>query len=206
MGKTRNKAYDLDISGYNCRVTALSLGEFLSLSEGASTLNAQIVDDVLEAHLVSPKELKDLIREGNLPYGIPLLLFEGIIEVSGFNLRSEDRNAYLANAREKISTSVVDSCRAMILASGIASLAELEDYTMFELLDTVAIAENVLNVRQQNHLGALSGGSPLQLIWDAPSSPIEEDAVQKMQSKQSEVEAILQETTTMRLGRGMRKF
>jgi hypothetical protein len=200
----REQVFELDVGGYHCRVRALSLGNYLFLNEGALPfITVEKKEQILLKSIIEPQELIDAIVGGSIPYGVPLLVFDFIIEHSGFALSQEERNEFLTQARQYIATSVIDSCRAMILASGISTIEDMETLTMTELLALVALSENVLSIRQQNFIAAMSGGQPLELIWE--SNTPESELEKRLRDKQPEVDALLEQQASSRYGRGGRR-
>jgi hypothetical protein len=199
--------FSFDVGEYHCVARALSIGEWESLQERAFLfLGADLQEEAILSCLLEPQELIDHIVEGDIVSGIPLYIFEVVIAHSGFSVPTSEREAVLQQAREYISTSVLDSMKIMVMASGVMSYQEISKLTMTEMIEMVAIAESVLLIQQQNFLAAMGGGQPLQLTWETPdpTKRKHEEAIAKMGQKAAEVQGMLDSQTAMRPGRGMR--
>jgi hypothetical protein len=206
VGERRLETFEFDVGEYHCKARALSIGEWESINGGALPfITAQVKENVILDCLIEPEELKPVIAGGDIPAGIPMLIYEAIISFSGFELPQTDREVYLNQAREYVKTSVVESCKAMILASGIASLSEIEDMSLVRALDKVALAEQVLNIIQQNFQAAIEGGNPVELTWLAKSQA-KNEIMEKHNAKVAEVQELLEQQTSARYGRGARRL
>jgi hypothetical protein len=206
VGTNRLETFEFDVGEYHCKARALSIGEWESINEGALPfITAQDKEDIILNCLVEPDELKIIISSGDIPAGIPLLIFEAIIAHSGFDLPLKEREDYLQEARQYVNTSVVESCKALILASGIASLSEIEEMSLLRALERVALAEQVLTIRQQNFKAAIDGGSPVELTW-GPVKGAKDEIMEKHNAKVAEVAELLAQQTSAKYGRGARRL
>jgi hypothetical protein len=197
------------VSDYNCVARALTVDEYEELAARAlpssQLFNTEDKEKIILSCLQEPKELIDLIIDGSIIYGIPELVFESILQLSGFSITKEEREETLNEIRDFIKTDVVSSCKIMIIASGLMNLEQIGKLTFLQLLERVALAEEVLFIQQQNTIAAMSGGEPLKLMWDVVDSSTAQ--IQQIHdSKQNEVQALLDEQTTMRGGPGIRRL
>lgn len=194
MGADQLETFEFDVGEYHCKARALSISEWESLQEGALPfLTAQAKEDVILECLLEPVGLKETIASGFIDAGIPLLIFDEIIYHSGYGVSPEERDIMMADARAAIDTSVIESCKMLILASGILNLAQLQDLSFAGLLRHVAIAENVLNIQQQNLLAAMGGGQPIELTWEPNQPQGVQDIMKKHEEKVAEVADLLQQ-------------
>ena len=207
MGEHQLEKFEFDVGEYHCKARALSIGEWESLDEGALPfISAYAQEEVILACLLEPKELRVAIEGGDIIAGIPLLIFDIIINNSGFGISPDDRDSYLQIAREEISTSVVESCKVIILAAGIMPLEEIQQLSFLRLLYYVALAENVLRTQQDNMLAALGGGQPIALTWTPQDSEVD-NLMQKHYEKVQEVQELLQsQVGNSRYGLGARRL
>lgn len=207
MEPLRLGTFSFDVGEYHCVARALSIGEWESLQERAFPfLGADLQEEAILSCLQEPQELIDHIIVGDIVSGVPLYIFEVIAANSGFSVPTQEREAVLQQARDYISTSVLDSMRIMVMAAGVMSYQEISQLTMVEMIEMVAIAESVLLIQQQNFLAAMGGGQPLQLTWETPD-PVQrkqEEALAKMRQKAGEVQGLLDSQTAMRPGMGVR--
>lgn len=206
MAGARAKVFELDVGGYHCRVRALSLREYLPISEGALLFpTGEQKEEILLNCILEPKELRESIECGDIPAGIPLLIFDYIMEFSGYGMTVDERNSVLDNMRSELELDVISSCKTMIVASGLKNLNELDEYSLMELLELVVLAEQVLNIQQSNIMAAFAGGEMVKISWETPLNKHEE-LMRKMQQKQQEVQQLLEQQTSPRGGMGVRRM
>jgi hypothetical protein len=208
------ETFSFTVGDYNCIASALSIGEYNSLVEGALPFppyfTCEQKEQVIFSCLVEPAKLIDAIKEGSILFGIPEFVFNYILSSSGFDMSTDEREAVLSEDRGASNTDVISSCKAMILASGIMGLDELEHLTFRQLLRNVALAEQVLFIQQQNMMAAVIASAPggegqqLKLSWEEQDT--ETQIVQQHMEKQAEVDQLLQEQTSGRIGRGVRRL
>jgi hypothetical protein len=161
-------------------------------------------EKVLLECLYEPQELIELIKSGSIEYGIPELVFESIIQLSGFSLSKEERESILNQNREFLKSDVLSSCTIMVLAAGLMNLEQISNLTFSQLLEKVALAEEVLYIQQCNIIKALDGGGALTLMWDVQGQ--DEELKRVHAEKQNEVQALLDEQTSGRGGMGIRRL
>jgi hypothetical protein len=199
--------FKFDVGEYHCVARALSIGEWESIQGRAlPLLTTELQEEVILACLIEPEELKQVIIQGDIQVGIPLYVYETIIEHSGFFISVPDREAVMEEARAELSMNLVDGLRAIVIAANVATLKEMDSLNMWDLFRLTALAERVIDIRQQNQIGALQGGDPLLVRWEVKEDDASQKAEElkaKMAAKGDEIAQSLAEQTAMRPGRGM---
>lgn len=198
--------FEFDVDEYHCVARALSVGEWETFQERAFPLeDAQLKEDIILTCLLEPTALRERIVTGDIVAGIPLYIYSQILHNSGFDISIEDRTIFLDGARNHVSTNVVEGFRTMILAADAATYEDIQSMNMWELMERTALAEKILDIRQQNMIAALTGGSPLSIRWDTEEdeeSRKDAELRQKMAEKTQEVSQLIAEQTQMRPGIG----
>lgn len=199
--------FEFDVGEYHCVARALSIGEWESLQERAfPLLTAELQEEVILKCLLKPEELRQEIVVGDIQCGIPLYIYETIVDNSGFFIGVADREEVMARARDAVAGDLVDGLRSVVLAAGIATIKEMDGISMWDLFKLTALAERVIDIKQQNQIAALHDGAPLQVRWETYDNPDEAKAAElkaKMAAKGDEIAMSLAEQTAMRPGRGM---
>lgn len=192
----------IDVGGYTCKLRALSVGAYEALAGGALTyVSAQNKEDVVIDCLVSPTDLIDAIHNGSIEAGIPLSIYDYIVSSLSMLLHPNVATQRIEEARVKIGTSVIESCRVLILAAGIMTLEEIKALSISRLYSFVALAERVLDIRQQNFGAGVSGGEAIKLTLEV-ADPKKSKLLSELASKEEEVQELL----NMQAPRGMRRL
>lgn len=203
---TLEKVLSIEIGGYACEIRALSIGEYESLKERAlSYITAEDKEEIILSCLISPDILINDIKNGDIEFGIPLTIYDYILEYSGFTLDDNQYFSLLEDARAYVSTDIIESCKVMILAAGTLNREEINKLTMGELIKELVTAEQILFIQQQNLLAAISGGQELKLSFET-KDPREIEVEKMHQEKAAEVQELLEMQTNSKLGRGMRRM
>jgi len=185
------------IGQYNCILRALPLRELELLSGGAQPyVDAEVIERTVLLCLVEPEELRLQILNGTVPAQVPIQIYNHIVESNSQWLTLEGRNARLNRERDHIDTDALQAFRAVILASGILKIEQIEELSMDELFYTTALAERVLDIHQQIFLGALAGGDPFRLRWLTE----EEARQQEIERKHAQAQGMVQEAIDQKIG------
>jgi hypothetical protein len=181
-----------EVAEYRCVGHALSLKDHKSLVERAHVyVDTSIIESVLTRQLIGPTEFLEAMAEGNIPAGIVVSVYQRLLKESGFGGGRVGYEGGLIAARDFVDNDLIEGLRVFILAAGTMNNEAVEELSFPGLMRAVAQAERVLELQQQNFIGAMGGGNPLKMQWVDVKDLKSQRINQLHQSKASEVQALI---------------